>query len=137
MSSNIFNCGPAALATILKSIGIYTTEAEMAKIAGTDETGTSLYGLKTAAQAKGATEIGVRLTTSQLQTNNIVVLSINGVNHFEVVQNMEKSLIFPVENQSLRKMRSIFRGIKNRRFFNDFQTSPIPRFIYSILSGKY
>jgi hypothetical protein len=28
----------------------------------------------------------------------MVVLSINGVNHFEVVQNMEKSEIFPVEN---------------------------------------
>ncbi|OEC84531.1 hypothetical protein A9507_01865 [Methanobacterium sp. A39] len=57
-----------------------------------------MYGLKTAALAKGATAIGVRLTVDQLETNYMVVLSINGVNHFEVVQNMEKSEIFPVEN---------------------------------------
>jgi parallel beta-helix repeat protein len=95
MATTIYSCGPAALATILKSMGIYTTEAEIAKLASTDESGTSLAGLKTAALAKGATSvIGARLTTSQLQANNIVVLSINGVNHFEVIQNITNTTVY-------------------------------------------
>ena len=94
MATSVYTCGPAALATILKSMGIYTTEAEIAKLAGTDETGTSLYGLKTAAQAKGATAIGARLTTDQLKTNYMVVLSINGVNHFEVVLNITDTTVY-------------------------------------------
>ena len=95
MATTIYTCGPAALATILKSIGIYTTEAEIAELAATDETGTTLSGLKTAALAKGATTvIGARLTTSQLKTNYIVVLLINGVNHFEVVQNVTNTTVY-------------------------------------------
>ncbi len=117
MATTTYTCGPAALATILKSIGIYTTEAEMAKIAGTDETGTSLYGLKTAALAKGATAIGVRLTTSQLQTNNIVVLSINGVNHFEVVQNITNTTVYLFDpnlgniEMTLNKFNELYIGV--------------------------
>jgi parallel beta-helix repeat protein len=95
IATTIYTCGPAALATILKSMGIYTSEAELAQLAGTDETGTSLYGLKTAALAKGATTvIGARLTTNQLKTNYIVVLSIDGTNHFEVVQNITNTTIY-------------------------------------------
>jgi parallel beta-helix repeat protein len=93
MATTIYTCGPAALATILKSIGIYTTEAEMAKIAGTDETGTSLLGLKHAANAKGINAYGYELTVEQLQTNYIVVLKINGYNHFDVIQNITNDTV--------------------------------------------
>ena len=31
IATTIYSCGPAALATILKGLGIYTTEAELAK----------------------------------------------------------------------------------------------------------
>jgi parallel beta-helix repeat protein len=94
MATTIYTCGPAALATILKNLGIYTTEAELAQLAETDETGTSLYGLKTAAEAKGATAIGARLTIDQLRANYLVVLSINGTNHFEVIQNITDTTVY-------------------------------------------
>ncbi len=37
MATTIYTCGPAALATILKNMGIYTTEAELTQLSGTDE----------------------------------------------------------------------------------------------------
>lgn len=94
MASTTYTCGPAALATILKTLGIYTTEAELAKIAGTDETGTSLFGLKTAALSKGITAIGARLTIDQLQTNYLVVLDIDGTKHFEVIRNITNTTVY-------------------------------------------
>lgn len=95
MATTIYTCGPAALATILKNMGIYTTEFEMSELAGTDETGTSLYGLKTSALAKGASSvIGAKLTIDQLSSNNIVVLSIKGVNHYVVIQNVTNTTVY-------------------------------------------
>ncbi|OEC84533.1 hypothetical protein A9507_01875 [Methanobacterium sp. A39] len=44
--------------------------------------------MKTAALAKGATAVGAILDIDQLRSNYIIVLSINGINHFEVVQNI-------------------------------------------------
>jgi hypothetical protein len=44
--------------------------------------------LKTAALAKGATAVGAILDIDQLRSNYIIVLSINGINHFVVVQNI-------------------------------------------------
>ena len=94
MATTIYTCGPAALATILKMMGIFTTEAELAKIAETDETGTSLYGLKIAAQSKGLTAIGVRLTIDQLQPNYLVVLNIDGTKHFELIRNITNTTVY-------------------------------------------
>ncbi len=117
MATTIYSCGPAALATILKSIGIFTTEAEIAEIASTDETGTSLYGLKIAAQSKGVTAFGCQLTTDQLETNYIVVLSINGRNHIEVVQNITENNIILFDpnlgiiEMSLDKFNELYTGI--------------------------
>jgi len=53
-----------------------------------------LYGLKEVTQAKGATAIGARLTIDQLRTNYLVVLSINGTNHFEVIQNITDTTVY-------------------------------------------
>ncbi|RJS48160.1 MAG: hypothetical protein CIT03_09480, partial [Methanobacterium sp.] len=94
MATSFYTCGPAALATILKNMGIYTTEIELAELAGTDETGTSLFGLTTAALNKGVTAIGARLTTDQLKSNHMVVLSIKGVNHFVVIQNITDTTVY-------------------------------------------
>lgn len=92
-STTIYSCGPAALATILKNMGIYTTESELAQIAKTDETGTSLQGLKDAANAKGINAFGYELSLAQLKPDYIVVLKINGYNHFEVIQNITNTTI--------------------------------------------
>gem|GEM_PF-4605818 len=50
--STTYNCGPAALATVIKAQGVPCTEMEIAKMAGTDESGTSMYGLIQAARKK-------------------------------------------------------------------------------------
>ncbi len=94
IATTIYTCGPAALATILKTMGIFTTEGEIAKLAGTDETGTSLYGLKIAAQSKGVTAIGARLTIEQLQPNYLVVLDIDGTKHFEIIRNITNTTVY-------------------------------------------
>lgn len=95
MASTIYSCGPASLANVLKSLGIFATEAELAELAGTDETGTSLEGLKNAAHQKGTTtEIGATLSSiNQLEANYIVVLTINGHYHFDVVQSVNANTI--------------------------------------------
>jgi parallel beta-helix repeat protein len=93
MATTAYTCGPAALATILKKWGVYTTEAELAKIAKTDETGTSLLGLRDAALSKGINAFGYVLNIGQLKNNYIVVLKINGYNHFEVIQNITNDTV--------------------------------------------
>ena len=97
IATTIYSCGPAALATILKNLGIYTTEAELAQLAGTDETGTSLYGLKTAAQSKGVNAVGARLTIDQLQANNIVVLKINENYHYNIIRNITSTTVYLID----------------------------------------
>jgi len=93
MASTIYSCGPAALATIFKALGIYTTETELAERAGTDESGTSLWGLKEAAEWYGISAVGVRLTSSELQANYLVVLDIDGTSHFEVVKSINSTMV--------------------------------------------
>src|SRR5690606_18424056 len=78
MAINEYYCGPATLATVLKNLGVNATQEELATLAGTDETGTTMYGLAQAAQSKGLIAKGLKLSVSQLKTNNIVFLTING-----------------------------------------------------------
>ena len=85
IQSTSYNCGPAALATALQNIGINTTEQEIAVLAGTDKNGTTMYGLVQAAKAKGLNAQGFRLSLNNLKKNNIVVLTINGTNHYSVI----------------------------------------------------
>jgi predicted double-glycine peptidase len=94
MATTIYTCGPAAaLTTILKNLGIYTTEAELAQLAETDETGTSLWGLKEAAESKGVSAVGVRLSSDEIQVNYLVVLDIEGTSHFEVVKSINSTMV--------------------------------------------
>jgi len=53
-----------------------------------------LYGLKEVTLVKGATAIGARLTIDQLRANYLVVLSIDGNNHFEVIQNITDTTVY-------------------------------------------
>ena len=85
MQSTSYNCGSAALATVLNNLGINTTEQELAILAGTDESGTTMYGLVQAAQSKGVNATGVRLSVNKLKKNDIVVLIINEVVHYSVI----------------------------------------------------
>jgi predicted double-glycine peptidase len=86
MQSTNYSCGPAALATVLNNLGINTTEQELKVLAGTDTSGTSMYGLVHAAQSKGLNLVGSSLSIDDLSPNTIVILTKNGTPHFSVVR---------------------------------------------------
>ncbi|MDP3034259.1 MAG: right-handed parallel beta-helix repeat-containing protein, partial [Methanobacteriaceae archaeon] len=81
-SENLYDCGPAALATLMKSMGLNVTTDELSLLAGTDYDGTSMYGLIQAANAKGLNATGVLLPVDQLVNNSLIILSDNGKNHY-------------------------------------------------------
>jgi predicted double-glycine peptidase len=84
--STSYNCGPAALATVMSSMGIKCSELDLAQLAGTDETGTTMYGLMLAARKKGLNVRGVRKDANNLNKNDIVFLNMGGKTHYSVIQ---------------------------------------------------
>jgi uncharacterized protein len=113
MQSTSYNCGPAALATVLNNLGINATEQELASLAGTDKFGTTMYGLVQAAQSKGLKARGMRLSQDKLKKNDIVVLNIGGVTHYSIVKE--------VTNESVKLMDPSLGNIKmSKEEFNKF-----------------
>lgn len=86
MQSTTYSCGPAALATALRNMGINVTEEELIGLSGTDENGTTMFGLIQAAKAKGLIAIGKKLTLNQLQKNYIVFIMVDGSPHYSVIK---------------------------------------------------
>jgi len=93
MATTVYTCGPSALATLFKKWGIFTTEEEISKLAGTDNEGTSLWGLKNASESKGIPLNAYNVTSDKLSIDNIVLLKINGYNHFELILNITNETI--------------------------------------------
>jgi len=76
-------CGPVALQKLLLAKGVQSTVEELSSLAGSDSTGTSMYGLVQAAKAKGMELIGVSVPDlTALQPPFIAY--VNG-NHFVLV----------------------------------------------------
>ncbi len=88
--STNYTCGPAALATALKNLGINTTEEELMKLAGTDENGTTMYGLVEAARAKGVNAVAMKLSTDELKTNTIIHLIMDGEAHYSFLKEINE-----------------------------------------------
>ncbi len=78
-------CGPDALAIICKQLGEATTPEELARLASTDRTGTSLAGLAKAAKAKGLAAEGLQVNYEYLRKMPKPVLAWVGGNHYVVV----------------------------------------------------
>jgi len=95
IATTIYSCGPAALATVMKNLGINATELELAILSNTTETGTTMLGLKQAAIDKGFLNTkGYKLTTDQLQANYIVVLKINGNYHYNIIRSITSEAVY-------------------------------------------
>lgn len=94
MQTTNYTCGPAALATVLNNMGINVTEQELATLAGTDENGTTMYGLVQAAKAKGLNAVGMKLSVNELKKNNIVFLTIDGTTHYSVVREVTNESVY-------------------------------------------
>ena len=76
-------CGPQALQKLLELNGIASSVAELATLAGTDETGSTMLGLARAAEAKGLALAGVRASSIQDLSPPFIAL-LDG-NHFVLV----------------------------------------------------
>jgi len=118
MQTTKYSCGPAALATVLQNMGFNVTEHELKVLAGTDETGTSMYGLAQAAQAaqsKGLSVAGMRLSIDELRPNMIVHVIKDGTPHYSVVRE--------VTNESVRLADPSLGNIElTREKFNEIYT---------------
>ena len=86
--SNIVMCGPAALAVVLKDLGINTSIETIARLAGMDENGTTMYGLADAARKTGCEAVGMRLSFADLQNRKKPLIAHLRANHFIAIQSI-------------------------------------------------
>lgn len=78
-------CGPIALNQVLESHDIKTTVLELARLAGTNGKGTSMLGLKEAAEAKGLKAVGLKVDTDTIEAlPTPFIAHLNG-DHYVVV----------------------------------------------------
>ena len=94
MSSTTSNCGPASLATVLQKMSINVSQDVLAAIAGTDENGTTMYGLAQAAQLSGVFVKGLKLTVNELKPENMAYLNIEGTGHYSVITSVNGSIVY-------------------------------------------
>jgi len=78
-------CGPAALAAVCRHFGIAATEDEIARLAGTTDSGTSMLGLQAAARAKGLAAEGIRVTPDGLARTPLPCILFFHPGHFAVL----------------------------------------------------
>ena len=90
-------CGPAALLSICEFYGIKTTEQEIATLAGTTPTGTSLHGLARAADSLGLKATGMELSLEELKgAKTPLIAHLNG-GHFVVVVSVHKGQLTVID----------------------------------------
>jgi len=61
------NCGPAALAAVCRHYGLAAEEGQLAQLAGTTRRGTSMLGLKRAAEARGLVAEARQVSPAELR----------------------------------------------------------------------
>ena len=80
-------CGPSCLLIVSGKLGIHTTLEELAILAGTNRAaGTTMLGLKTAAEAKGMHAMGMKIGANELANPGVVAIAHLWANHFVVVE---------------------------------------------------
>ncbi len=96
-------CGPIALTRVCTELGVEATVEEIAKLAGTDETGTSMYGLFHAAQSKGLRAVGMLLNLQELKeiAKPIIVHFKSG--HFVAVEKIENDQVTITDQKGLNR----------------------------------
>jgi hypothetical protein len=92
-SSHAADCGPAALLALCQRLGVKATKAELSRLAGTDDTGTTMAGLAKAAKAKGLTTEGLWVDATAFQQVRLPALAwVNG-NHWVAVLEVKQGKV--------------------------------------------
>ena len=78
-------CGPKALKIVCDQLGVKAEVEELVKLARTDNTGTSLEGLRKAATAKGLSARALAANVPYLEKMPKPTIAWIGGNHFAVV----------------------------------------------------
>ncbi|MDP3610480.1 MAG: cysteine peptidase family C39 domain-containing protein, partial [Rubrivivax sp.] len=94
MADTSYNCGPAALATVIKNLGFNVTLDELSDPSEITQNGISIYDMIQLANEKGLIAKGVNLTINNLKQDNIVYLIINGEGHFSVIKNITNGIVY-------------------------------------------
>ena len=100
MSNTTSNCGPASLATVLQNLSINVSQDMLAVDAGTDENGTTIYGLAQAAQKQGLIVKGLKLKVNELKLWNIVYLTIDNRGHYSIVTSISNTMVYLADSDS-------------------------------------
>ena len=87
-------CGPAALAAVCRHFGIAATEEEVARLAGTTASGTSMLGLQAAARAEGLAAEGVRVSPGGLARTPLPCILFFHAGHFAVLTGIRGPLFY-------------------------------------------
>ena len=116
IQSNIWNCGPASLATVMNTMGINATQEELASLSGTDKSGTTMYGIVQAVHSKGLNATGLILGVDKLKPGNIVLLTVDGLYHFSVIKSINGTTVsladsaFGNINMTLEQFKAMYSG---------------------------
>ena len=94
MSNTTSNCGPASLATVLQNLSINVSQDVLAANAGTDENGTTMYGLAQAAQKQGLIIKGLKLRVNELEPWNIVYLTLDNIGHYSITTSINNTTVY-------------------------------------------
>ena len=100
-------CGPIALTRVCTGLGVETTIEEIAKLAGTDETGTTMYGLFEAAQSKGLRAVGMRLNLDELKDIAKPIIAHLKSGHFVVVEKIENKEVTITDREGVNRTEQL------------------------------
>lgn len=97
-------CGPAALRIVCERLGVEADVEDLAREAGTDSTGTTMHGLKRAAEAKGLQAQGLQVDLAYLMNARKPVIAWTGRDHYVVVTGFrgeDVELVDPNQGQAV------------------------------------
>jgi predicted double-glycine peptidase len=100
MSNATSNCGPASLATVLQNLSINVSQNVLASDAGTDDNGTTMYGLAQAAQKQELIVKELKLKVNELQAWNLVYLTLDNIGHYSIVTNINNTIVYLADSDS-------------------------------------
>lgn len=89
-----YSCGAGSLATSLNDNGVNASLDDVKSLAGTNvENGTSMEGIISAAESYNLSACGVEIATEGLRENDIVHMTLDGVDHWSVIKSVSDSFV--------------------------------------------